>query len=72
MGRDRPQPPWVARHDVASIRQFHKVDDLDALVRQLKAADVTFISQGIVTLKDGERAAAILDPDGHMIVLMGD
>jgi catechol 2,3-dioxygenase-like lactoylglutathione lyase family enzyme len=62
----------VRADDVASTRQIHKVDDLDALVRQLKAADVTFVSPGIVTLKDGERAAAIRDPDGHMIVLMGD
>ena len=32
---------------------------------------VTFVSPGVVTLKDGGKAAAIRDPDGHMIVLMG-
>lgn len=60
----------VRADDVASTRQIHKVDDLDTLVRQLEAADVPFVSPGVVTLKDGSKAAAIRDPDGHMIVLM--
>jgi hypothetical protein len=29
------------------------------------------VSPGAVTLKGGAKAAAIRDPDGHMIVLMG-
>ena len=66
----RPLHAEVKANDVASARQVHKVDDLDVLVRQLKAADVAFVSQGVVTLKDGRRAAAIRDPDGHMLVLM--
>jgi catechol 2,3-dioxygenase-like lactoylglutathione lyase family enzyme len=61
----------VRADDAASTRQIHKVDDLDALVRQLEGK-ARFVSPGIVTLKSGERAAAIRDPDGHMIVLMGD
>ena len=61
----------VRADDVASTRQVHKVDDLDALVRRLEAAGIAFVSPGIVTLNDGDRAAAIRDPDGHMIVLMG-
>lgn len=61
----------VQANDVASARQVHRVDDLDALVGRLEAEGVTFVSSGLVTLKDGGRAAAIRDPDGHMIVLMG-
>jgi catechol 2,3-dioxygenase-like lactoylglutathione lyase family enzyme len=58
-------------NDVASTRQIHKVDDLYALVGRLKAEGVTFVSPGVVTLKNSGKAAAIRDPDGHMIVLMG-
>lgn len=57
-------------NDVASARQIHRVDDLDALVGRLQVEGVTFVSPGLVTLKGG-KAAAIRDPDGHMIVLMG-
>ncbi len=60
----------VEAHDVAAARQFHKVDDLFGLVRRLEAADAPFVSPGIVTLKDGGEAAAVRDPDGHMVVLM--
>lgn len=60
----------VRANDVASTRQVHEVDDLDALVERLEAEGVTFVSSGL-TLKDGRKAAAIRDPDGHMIVLMG-
>ena len=59
-------------NDVASVRQVHKADDLDELVRRLEASGVTFVSPGLVRLKDGEKAATILDPDGHMIMLMGE
>jgi hypothetical protein len=31
---------------------------------------VAFVSPGVLTLKDGSKAAAIRDPDGHMIVLL--
>jgi catechol 2,3-dioxygenase-like lactoylglutathione lyase family enzyme len=61
----------IRANDVASARQIHRVDDLDALVGRLEAEGVTFVSPGLVTLKSGGKAAAIRDPDGHMIVLMG-
>ena len=60
----------VKANDVAAARQVHKIDDLDGLIGRLHAAGVTFVSPGAVTLKSGARAAAIRDPDGHMIVLM--
>ena len=60
----------VKANDVASTRQIHKVDDLGGLVGRLEAAGVPFVSPGIVTLKNGGKAAAVRDPDGHMIVFM--
>ena len=60
----------VQANDIASTRQVYRVDDLDGLVGQLKAASTTFVSPGIVALRDGHRAAAIRDPDGHMVVLL--
>jgi catechol 2,3-dioxygenase-like lactoylglutathione lyase family enzyme len=61
----------IRANDMASARQIHRVDDLDALVGRLEAEGATFVSPGLVTLKGGGKAAAIRDPDGHMIVLMG-
>jgi len=61
----------VQANDVASVRQVHKVDDLPAMVRRLEKDGVTFVSPGVMALKNGGKAAAIRDPDGHMIVLMG-
>jgi catechol 2,3-dioxygenase-like lactoylglutathione lyase family enzyme len=61
----------IRANDVASARQIHRVDDLDALVERLEAEGVTFVSPGVATLRGGGKAAAIRDPDGHMIVLMG-
>ena len=56
-------------NDVASTRQIHRVDDLDALVGRLEVESVAFVSPGVVALGGGGKAAAIRDPDGHMIVL---
>jgi len=69
--RGRTLDSQVRANDVASTRQIHKVDDLAALVGRLKTEGVAFVSPGVVTLKDGRKAASIRDPDGHMIVLMG-
>ena len=69
--RDRARVAEVKANDVASARQVHKVDDLDAMVGRLKAEGVMFVSPGVVTLRDGGKAASIRDPDGHMILLMG-
>ena len=60
----------IRANDVASTRQIHRVDDLDGLVARLDAEGVTFVSPGVVILKDGGKGATFRDPDGHMIVLM--
>lgn len=62
----------VRVNDVASVRQIHAVDDLDALVRRLERHDVRFVSPGVVTGRSGRRAAAIRDPDAHVIVLVAE
>lgn len=61
----------VRANDVASARQVHQVADLDGLAGRLRDLGVSFVSPGVVTLENGGKAAAIRDPDGHMIVLMG-
>jgi catechol 2,3-dioxygenase-like lactoylglutathione lyase family enzyme len=60
----------IQANDVASARQIHRVDDLAAMVRRLEAEGVTFVSPGMVTLKNSRKAVSVRDPDGHMIVLM--
>ena len=67
-GRTAVAPPHA--NDVASVRQVHKVDDLEALVRRLEGEGVVFVSDGLVRLADGGSGAAVRDPDGHMIVLL--
>jgi len=57
-------------NDVASVRQVHKVDDLQALVPRLKSDGVRFVSDGLVCLADGGNGASVRDPDGHMVVLL--
>lgn len=59
-----------AVNDVASVRQIHKVDGLPALLRRLEAAGAAFVSPGAVPLQSGGTAAAVRDPDGHILVLM--
>jgi catechol 2,3-dioxygenase-like lactoylglutathione lyase family enzyme len=61
----------IRANDVAAVCQIHQVDDLNALAGRLEAEGVTFVTPGVMTLRDDQKAAAIRDPDGHMIVLMG-
>lgn len=67
-GRAAPGP--IRADDVASARQVHAADDLDALAARLRAASVGFVSDGVVALADGRRAACVSDPDGHLLVLV--
>src|SRR5690606_21825755 len=61
-GRASTSP--VQANGVASVRQVHKVDNLDALLERLNTGGVTFVSPGVVSLKGSGKAAAIRDPDG--------
>jgi len=38
-------------------------------VQSLDGHRARFVSPGIVTLKDGRRAAMVRDPDGHALLL---
>ena len=60
----------VGANDIASVRQVHQVDDLQGIAERLRGASVPFVSPGVVVLGNGAEAAAVRDPDGHMIVLM--
>jgi catechol 2,3-dioxygenase-like lactoylglutathione lyase family enzyme len=66
-GRTAASP--VRANDVAAVCQIYRVDYLDALVGRPEAEGVTFVSPAILTLKNGGKAAAIRDPDDHIIVL---
>ena len=68
--RGRTLAAVVAANDVASARQIHKVADLGSLIGRIESAGLKFVSPGLVTLKDGEKAVSVRDPDGHMLVLM--
>lgn len=65
-----PAAPFPA-NDIASVRQVHKVDDLEGLTARLERGGADFVSPGIVTLKTGGKGVSLRDPDGHMIVLLG-
>lgn len=69
MPQGRAATAPVAANDVASVRTIMKVDDLDALLARLRAAGVEILSPGAVTGADGGRAAALRDPDGHVLIL---
>jgi hypothetical protein len=47
---------------------FH-VSGLSAMVVALDRAGARFVSPGVIPLEDGKQAVAVLDPDGHEIVL---
>ncbi|MGD9545616.1 MAG: VOC family protein [Methylocystis sp.] len=68
--RGRALAAPLCAQDAASVRQVHEVDDLDALVARLGAAGAHFVSERVVALADGRRAACVRDPDGHMLILM--
>lgn len=67
-GREAVKPPLA--NDIASVRQVHQVTGLEGVVVRLEAAGTHFVSEGMIDLKTGEKAAAFRDPDGHMIVLI--
>lgn len=55
--------------DIAATRQVYRVDDLGGLVDRLRGAGAALVAPALVSLRNGLEAAAVRDPDGHMIVL---
>lgn len=66
----RPFPADAKANDMLADRLVLEVDDLQNLVQILEAANVTFVSPGLVTLNDGRRAALARDPTGHLLLFM--
>lgn len=66
----RAIPVDVKSNDIAADRLILQVRNLPELMARLEAENTEFISQGIVKLRDGQRAALIKDPTGHMLLLM--
>jgi catechol 2,3-dioxygenase-like lactoylglutathione lyase family enzyme len=57
-------------NDVIADRLVFKVDDLPQLVAALEKESIEFVSAGVVTLRDGGRAALARDPTGHILQLI--
>lgn len=66
-GRARPVDSDAS--DLWHARTVFKVDGLKAMIGALERAGVRLVSPGVVPLEGGKQAAAVLDPDGHEIVL---
>jgi catechol 2,3-dioxygenase-like lactoylglutathione lyase family enzyme len=56
-------------NDIAATKLSLQVDDLAGAVARLRAAGVSFVSPGVVTLDAGEKTALVHDPDGHLLLL---
>ncbi len=70
----RPYPADSRATDLWQWQTTLVVDDLDAIVKKLESAQVTWVSSGIVTMSDATlgftKAAVVRDPDGHAVRLI--
>ena len=69
VGTRRPIDGRTRADDIAATFFVLETDDLDPIVEALTARSAHFVSPGVVTLADGVRAIAALDPDGHRFVV---
>jgi catechol 2,3-dioxygenase-like lactoylglutathione lyase family enzyme len=67
----RGSPAPLSCNDIAATRLTLEVDDVRALEHRLAAEHVSFISAGVVVLRDNGPALMIRDPDGHALLLVG-
>lgn len=65
----RRAPANARANDLWHVETVLRVDSLDETIASLIRAGVRFVSPGIVPLGNGKRAATVLDPDGHVIVI---
>ncbi|WP_158807740.1 VOC family protein [Beijerinckia sp. L45] len=70
VGARRPVAFDTRADDIAASMFVMETEALTSLVDRLIAAKARFISPGIVTLTDGVQAIAILDPDGHRVMVV--
>ena len=69
MGTRRPIADATTARDLAATFFLLEAEGAAAGVEALTAAGARFGSPGVVTLADGRPAVAVLDPDGHRIVI---
>lgn len=69
VGARRPIPSSTRANDIAATFFVMETDDLSAVSESLTEAGATFVSPGPVTMADGRRAIAVLDPDGHRFIV---
>ncbi len=69
VGTRRPIADAASSRDIAASLFVMETRDLPAIVEALTAIGARFVSPGIVALADGGQAIAVLDPDGHRIVV---
>ncbi len=69
VGTRRPIDGGTRADDIAATFFVLETSTLDPIVEALAAHAARFVSPGIVSLADGRRAIAVLDPDGHRFVV---
>ena len=69
VGSRRPISGATQSNDIAATHFVFETGDIAAVVEALAAQKASFVSAGIVTLRDQSRAAMVLDPDGHRFVI---
>ncbi len=69
VGSRRPIADATRSRDVAASFLLLETAALAPVVEALTRAKARFISPGVVTLADGMQAVAVLDPDGHRLVV---
>jgi catechol 2,3-dioxygenase-like lactoylglutathione lyase family enzyme len=57
-------------NDIDVDRLVFQVNDLVSLIKRLEADHVHIVSDGIITILNGQHGMQIQDPTGHMILLM--
>lgn len=66
----RPIPEGAKSNDVISDRFVFQVQNMTQVMAMLKTENVAFISEGNVTLPDGQRGVQVDDPTGHHVILV--
>jgi catechol 2,3-dioxygenase-like lactoylglutathione lyase family enzyme len=70
----RPRPADVRANDIVHWQTMIATDDLDLLVKNLRDANVHFVSAGVVAVAKDKagfaKGALVSDPDGHKVLLL--
>ena len=69
VGTRRPIADATSSRDIAASLLVLETDRFDPIVEALTEARACFVSPGVVTLASGQQAVAVLDPDGHRLVV---